>query len=136
MAIQTFGRWPFRRQIFKEVFTNLKKAGVKLIGFDVIFSEPERASIYDVIEVSDANSGSKKKTINLEELEEFAKVSPGDKIFAEAISEFENVVLGYLYFLTKNEVKMNGRDKNPFQGLEDMEDSAVFGNPFGDKEDG
>src|SRR5690606_6681176 len=44
-TIQQFGRWPYSRKYYDQAFANLKDLGVRWIGFDVTFSEPERASV-------------------------------------------------------------------------------------------
>ncbi|MEZ4743942.1 MAG: CHASE2 domain-containing protein [Bdellovibrionota bacterium] len=35
-ALQDFGRWPFSRRYYSQAFDNLKKLGVRWIGFDSI----------------------------------------------------------------------------------------------------
>ena len=141
-AIQKFGRWPFRRSIYRQAFRNLKNAGVKWIGFDVVFSEPERATVQDLLKMADTKVQSKENesdkgvapSIPVKKINQVLALSPGDEDFAESIAEFENIVLGYLYYKNEMEVKANGLEADPFRGLDLMEDSAVFGNPFGDKE--
>lgn len=43
-SIMEIGRWPWSRDLMADMTGNLLKLGVKSIGFDVIFSEPEKAN--------------------------------------------------------------------------------------------
>ena len=47
-SLKTFGRWPFSRKYYHKAFLNLKKAGVEWVGFDVVFSEPEKTLLEQV----------------------------------------------------------------------------------------
>ena len=49
-SIAKFGRWPFSRASYSDALKNLKRAGVKWIGFDALFSEPENISLNDALE--------------------------------------------------------------------------------------
>ncbi|MBN1571788.1 MAG: adenylate/guanylate cyclase domain-containing protein [Deltaproteobacteria bacterium] len=40
-TLDELGRWPFPRSYFVDVIRNLNKNGVKVLGFDMIFSEPD-----------------------------------------------------------------------------------------------
>ena len=40
-TLDELGRWPFPRSYFVDVVKNLNKNGVKVLGFDMIFSEPD-----------------------------------------------------------------------------------------------
>ena len=58
-------------------------------------------------------------------MNELEKISPGDKSFSNALSHFENIILGYFYFRTKQEVKLVGISEEPYEGLETMLDSEI-----------
>ncbi|OGS21342.1 MAG: hypothetical protein A2252_08870 [Elusimicrobia bacterium RIFOXYA2_FULL_39_19] len=47
-SLQRFGRWPWPRSIMARGIRNLKKAGVKVIGTDIIFPEPSRDTAQDL----------------------------------------------------------------------------------------
>ncbi|KAB8027983.1 adenylate/guanylate cyclase domain-containing protein [Fluviispira multicolorata] len=94
-SIEKFGRWPFSRGIYEKVFQNLKKAGVKWIGFDVFFSEPQRRfldeSIIDLKQIyQEKNFGAR--------LQELMLTSPGDFSLGKAIDEFGTITQGF-YFI-------------------------------------
>src|SRR6478735_1370817 len=47
-SIHEFGRFPFSRKYYEQAFRNLKNIGVKWIGFDVVYDQPERPGLDDV----------------------------------------------------------------------------------------
>ena len=52
-SVERFGRWPFPRDIYEQALINLKKAGVKWIGFDVFFSESSRRYLDESVKDTD-----------------------------------------------------------------------------------
>lgn len=129
-SIARFGSWPFSRKYYKKAMLNLKKLGVKWIGYDVVFSEPEPAKLIDIKkELSELENSKNNKNAVLNTLNRFNKYkefSLGDRQLAKGVAEFENVVLGYFYFQSKGEVERAGREKNPYHGLEQMTDSSIM----------
>jgi len=43
-SIQKLGQWPFSRDIIAQALINLTNAGVGIVGFDMVFSNPDRLS--------------------------------------------------------------------------------------------
>jgi adenylate cyclase len=130
-TIQTFGRWPFSRRFYKRALENLKKAGVKWIGFDVIFSEPEIASLADAKAYLDVLKNSKSGQVGynlskaMDGIAKMEKLAPGDAAFARGIKEFENIVLGFFYMQSKFEMERSGVADDPFKNIDSMENSAI-----------
>ena len=130
-AIQQFGRWPFSRRYYQQALKNLKEAGVRWVGFDVIFSEPETPSVADAkkfirrLEKSDYKTYKKDLNEAMMTLEGLEKSSPGDRSFAKGIEEFQNVIMGFFYMKSQFEVERSGMDENPFDGVDFMESSAI-----------
>lgn len=123
-SLTKFGRWPFSRKYYSRAFSNLKKLGVKWIGFDVIWAEPEKTLLEDSRNLyKKINSRNHKAKIR--ELDRLSKVSPSDLNFARAISEFQNIVLGYFFFGTENEYKTNAAHRKRYQGLDLMMESEI-----------
>ena len=120
-SLGEFGRWPFSRRYYDKAFRNLKKLGVKWIGFDVVLAEPEKTYLEDAKKVYQSINAKNYKS-KIKRIENIAKMSPSDKIFSKSIKDFENIVLGYFYFGTKNEAKINNAS---FKGLDAMLDSSV-----------
>ncbi len=104
-SISKFGRWPFSRSAYVDALKNLKSAGVRWIGFDVIFSEPEKMTLQDALEpmqsilkVSVSPTGVLDPRRFAEGLSKLIEAAPADQAFAEAIAEFENIVQAYIFF--------------------------------------
>lgn len=101
-SIAKFGRWPFSRSSYSDALKNLKNAGVKWIGFDAIFSEPENISLNDALEpMQDVlqNSLSPSGVLDPKRfvlgITTLIKSNPADQSFGKAISDFTNIVQGY-----------------------------------------
>ena len=130
-TIQEFKRWPFSRKYYGKALENLKKAGVNWVGFDVIFSEPETASIDDASTyldlIKNSPPGMIKNNVNtaLSGIAKMQDVAPGDLEFAKGISNFERVVLGFFYYQDEHELKLAGKENDPFQYLDPMESSMI-----------
>lgn len=104
-SVAKFGRWPFPRSVYEKVLGNLKKAGVTWVGFDVIFSEPERPYLDESVEgIQDALSASVggKDGFDADKFSEsmstLLEASQGDQSFGKAVGKFGNIVHGYFFF--------------------------------------
>ncbi|MES2614143.1 MAG: adenylate/guanylate cyclase domain-containing protein [Bdellovibrionota bacterium] len=109
-SIERFGRWPFRRDIYEQAFKNLKNAGVKWIGLDVLFSEPSRRSLEESIPDLQNIFYHKNKIVDLTstqfetQIDNLITKSPGDVSLGKAIENFHNVVQSYFYVERQNQV--------------------------------
>ena len=128
-SLQRFGRWPIARKDYEPAFKNLKKMGAEWVGFDVVWSEPERPLLQDikvnVEEIKNAapdNLGAVVKD-QLQQIETAMAASIGDQSVATMISEYEKIVMGYFYYASKTESQALGA--TPFKGLDLMLDSAI-----------
>ena len=84
-SINKIGQWPFSRDIISKALYNLRDAGAGIIGFDIVFANPDRLSPHAIA-----------KQLNLK------KEYPNyDKLFAKTLQETP-VILGY-YFDMSNE---------------------------------
>lgn len=119
-SIEEFGRYPFARKYYQQTFTNLKELGVKWVAFDIIFSEPERPLLEELvptIEQLKNSGGSQTQALNtVNTVEKLMKASSSDLSLFRAIREFENVIMGYFYFSTEEEAKELRDD--PFNDLQ------------------
>ena len=103
------GRWPFPRKHFAAAVDALREAGARVIAFDVNFPQPDQDSALDALQQvgKDYQAHVKPGTedprfeAKLKSLEEGAD---NDKKFADALSRFDNVILGY-FFLRGDEAK-------------------------------
>ncbi len=126
-SIQRFGQWPFPRKVYQKAFENLKTLGVDWIGFDVIYSEPERPLLEDARDTIAKMKVSNVKVFKQEvqELDEMMRVSTSDRKLVKGVKEFERVTLGYFYYQSKADAAMLGKD--PFPRFNLMESSAIAG---------
>src|SRR3990172_2544985 len=103
------GRWPFPRSHFAEAVNFLREAQARVIAFDVNFPQPDQNSALEALrqvrkeyEVSGkGNPNNPSFEARLKRLEEEAD---NDRKFAEALSGFENAILGY-FLLPESETR-------------------------------
>jgi adenylate cyclase len=108
------GRWPFPRRHFADMIDVLREAGARVIAFDANFPQPDQNSALLAVrelrqkyEATTRRSGRNREyEAHLAALEADAD---NDKRFAEALSRFDNVVLGY-FFLPKEEVEAQNQE--------------------------
>ena len=125
-SLKQFGRWPFSRVYFEKALVHLKAAGVKWVGFDAIFSEPELASLKDADPyIKGLLANPKKSAGALSDISRLHNLSPGDQLFSNAIRDFDRVVTGFYYYETKDEVDQGGASKSPFPDPKFFESSAI-----------
>lgn len=86
-SLKQEGRWPWSREKLAKLVEALQRQQVKLIGFDVVFSEEERNAVQQVLAHSGLSDQAK------QELQSLIPVLDGDKKFAQAITQ--KTVLGF-----------------------------------------
>ncbi len=98
-SIEAFGRWPFPRGIYEKAFDNLKKSGVKWIGFDVFFTEPSHRLLEESIyEIEHLFQNKQLNYLNFKaELQNMLTYTPGDISLANSIHKFGSIVQGFYY---------------------------------------
>jgi adenylate cyclase len=116
---EVLGRWPFPRKHFAAAVDALREAGARVIAFDVNFPQPDQNSALDALQQVRKDyqarikpgMGDPKFEAELKSLEEGAD---NDTMFADALSRFDNVILGY-FFLRGDEAKtVNAERVNEF----------------------
>lgn len=130
-SLKTFGRWPFSRKYYQRAFLNLKKAGVEWVGFDVVFSEPEKTLLEQVtrdVGLIAKSKNARYRKNKLKNIDSYTKRSPGDVGLLKGSKSFENVVMGYFFFGSKYEANLNlGKKGKKFKGLEKLSESEILG---------
>ena len=86
-SLKQEGRWPWSREKLAKLVEALQRQQVKLIGFDVVFSEEERNAVQQVLAHSGLSDQAK------QELQPLIPVLDSDKKFAQAITQ--KTVLGF-----------------------------------------
>ncbi len=109
-SIEKFGRWPFPRDIYEKVLQNLKNAGVKWIGFDVFFSEPQRRFLDESL--LNLKQIYLEKHLNSKEYEntlyKLMNNSPGDFSLGRGIEDFKSITQGF-YFIDHKSQLLNSQ---------------------------
>ena len=92
------GRWPLSRAKFARAVDNLRRAGAKVIAFDVLFTEPETRTSDDTLAFLEARR-QKLADHGVEELINEARglEENGDDVLARAIRSAGNVLLPFAY---------------------------------------
>jgi len=89
-ALKEVGRWPWSRATVKDMVLKLQDAGVVVVGFDVIFSEPEKNPVDTIVAAGGLQDASP------EYIAQLRYDLDADRQMAEAIADYD-VVLGALF---------------------------------------
>lgn len=87
-SLEKIGQWPWPRTIIADLNDRLTAAGAAVIGYDIVFSEPDRTSPENMIGVLQNNP------MATGDMEELKKLTPHDEILSQAFSR-SNVVAGF-----------------------------------------
>jgi adenylate cyclase len=100
-SVDRLGRWPWRRDVVARIIDRLVEAGVSVIGFDIVFSEPEippettlLRDLQGAVTRGDVPPG----IVDL--LERSIEEADTDGRLAEAVARSERAVLGYFFRTT------------------------------------
>ena len=85
-SLKEVGQWPWPRNQLAQMTLNLFKMGASVVGFDVIFAEPDRMNSDSVV----------KSMVGLDEetKKKILKLPSNDAIFADLIKQARRVVAG------------------------------------------
>ncbi|MCW7538969.1 adenylate/guanylate cyclase domain-containing protein [Aquabacterium sp. A7-Y] len=121
-SMAEFGRWPWGRDRMAQLMRELTgRQQVRLVGFDIVFAEPDRSSGLPQLERL-AQHELKDQPQFQAELGKLRRALDHDALFADALRG-QPVVLGY-YFSSDREARKSGALPQPV-----MERSALGGRP-------
>jgi adenylate cyclase len=106
-TLDELGRWPFPRSYFVDVVDNLNAMGVRAIGFDMIFSEPDiysGISTVDYIKRQGLKQGFDDPKL-LEFYDETRERLDNDYLLAQALSRTPGVILGYFFHVRQRDIQ-------------------------------
>ena len=89
-SISELGQWPWPRTTIADMVRNATAAGAGVIGFDVVFAEADQTSLTRIADKMPSNM----MTPDLKN--QLAAIPTNDTVFATAIKESNNVVLGQI----------------------------------------
>ena len=101
-SVDGIGRWPWPRTKIAELITRLGSYGAKVVAFDILFSEPDESSGVGVVRNLKERFGSGAMKAALEKAEQ---ETDNDAKLAAALRKNQNVILGYFFFMSREEVK-------------------------------
>jgi adenylate cyclase len=103
-ALLKYGRWPWSRQIYRELLTELYSKGARTVVFDAVFSEPEwkKEDLSRNLKLPVPGkelSLEQELGLGSERVEKLSEdlSSVGDRFFSEALQRFPQTVLGYVW---------------------------------------
>jgi adenylate cyclase len=102
-SLAAVGQWPWPREVVGRLVEQLGQYQVAVIGFDIVFAEPERNPVLEVLE----GAGDRLGPTTRHELELVVERLDGDLALLNALSRYP-VVLGYA-FLRDLAVHTGGR---------------------------
>lgn len=106
LRMSELGMWPWPRRQVARLVQNLQKCQARVIAFDAVFSEPDferTLPVLERIQQSWRQSGMENPAFEAA-LSSALDEAAGDRIFAEVLENTDNVVLGYFFFLSEEEM--------------------------------
>lgn len=100
-SLQELGRWPWPRNLQAKLVTEVAAQGAKVIGLDIIYSEPEHDGAARALQeiIDDVNTTSENSRALIEIVERKLKATDPDIAFSRSLAEARNVVLGFPLFV-------------------------------------
>jgi len=103
-SLNQIGQWPWPRNIIAQMVSNLMAMGAAVVGFDIVFAEPDRMN---PSVVADSLAGIDEETKN-----ELRSLKGNDEVFADVIRQ-SRVVLGQATYWDKKTQAADGADIKP-----------------------
>ncbi len=108
------GRWPFPRRYFAEAVDFLRESGARVIAFDINFPQPDENSALQALRAvrtryEAAAQRTARDTPFDAQLRRLEEEADNDRMFEEALSRFENAILGY-FFLPASETHAQNQE--------------------------
>jgi adenylate cyclase len=85
-SIEAIGQWPWSRSVFVKMLDNLQALGAAVVAFDIVFPEPERDSLSDLL--TRLPDDPMAKTV----LKRLKALPSNDQLLAQAISQQPTVM--------------------------------------------
>ncbi|MBN1829816.1 MAG: adenylate/guanylate cyclase domain-containing protein [Deltaproteobacteria bacterium] len=105
-SLSELGRWPWKRTVIADLVDRLKSYGVRAVGFDVVFAEPDEqacAAEFDALSTSiDAEGIGGGRIDDL--IAQIRREADTDGRFAQSIKNADNVILGYFFHTARKEM--------------------------------
>ena len=101
-AVDMYGRWPWPRARMAQMVDALNEYGVAVVGFDIVFSEPEQAGAQNAVasnlkKFKEMGLGGGRGAAYERYLQQLQVDLDGDSKLGRALGKKPNVVLGYFF---------------------------------------
>jgi adenylate cyclase len=114
-SLKSEGRWPWPRSKMAKLIEALSRDGAKVIGFDIIFAEPDQnSSIQFIRQIEQKMEHYRVENEGVKAFIEESKANAdNDRILAQAIKESRaKVVLGYFFHMSQGDLDFELEDKD------------------------
>lgn len=104
-SLSELGRWPWKRTVIADIIDRLDEYGVKAIGFDIVFAEPDVHASRDILEeVMREFQHMGLDDARIQELvERRMEEADTDVALARAVEDAAKVTLGYFFYTSERE---------------------------------
>jgi len=112
-SLGELGRWPWPRVRLAQLLDALVKAEVKVVGFDIVWAEPdENSQLKGLIELKQKLAELKVANRELERyIAEALQKADSDRILADSLARSQRAVLGYFFHFSSQEG--SGKQESP-----------------------
>jgi adenylate cyclase len=109
-TLERLGSWPFPRIHYARMLDRLTADGAAVVGFDINFPRPDTKSGLQAVQQArqaylEATPSARQDTAYMAELDRMEQLADADAQLAQAIRQAGNVVLGYFFFPSREEVR-------------------------------
>jgi adenylate cyclase len=105
-SLSELGRWPWPRSTIAALVNKLKEQGAKVVGFDIVFAEPDKNSGLETIQqiTRDIKKSGVSNSALTSILAEKEKTADTDAALAAAMESADNTTIGYFFHIGSTEV--------------------------------
>ncbi|HXE74305.1 MAG TPA: adenylate/guanylate cyclase domain-containing protein [Candidatus Xenobia bacterium] len=109
-TLARLGSWPIPRSHYARLLANLTADGARVVGFDINFPKPDDRSGRELIrrareDYISRTPAARRDPSYLSRLDALEREADSDATLADAMRRSGGVVLGYLFFTSKDEVR-------------------------------
>ncbi|HVO81017.1 MAG TPA: adenylate/guanylate cyclase domain-containing protein [Terriglobales bacterium] len=105
-TLQKISAFPLPRSSYVQLVKQLSAGGARVIAFDATFPTPESNPTLEALEKLQREVGSSASPAVIEKIKQVAAASDQDSLFAAALKQAGNVVLGHLFLARAGDPKL------------------------------
>jgi len=105
-SLDELGKWPWPRTVLAGLVDVLAEYGAGIVGFDVIFAKPDDAGLHTLLSLEKRLKEAHVRDRRLEKIMTTERENADrDGRFAQSMEKSGNVVLGYFFYMSREELK-------------------------------